>query len=197
MENNKLDIVEANACGIYGFLFPNNRWLIGYSSKIVMRIGKYFSGDVNVKFREAIKEHGWSSVKMYILEECENKKETLLGKEKYWSEKFDSVNNGYNVAACGIEDYGEYGKQQHAIIENKEKFSKMMSEVMKKYHATKKQKPPKKYKNWKKLWITAKQITPEISVPENLGTLPTHTEFGIEWNKLTKWNRKRVAKKII
>jgi hypothetical protein len=198
MENGKLDIIGANACGIYGFMFPDNKWLVGYSSHITIRLGRYFSRQrLNKKFIEGLDKYGWELIKIYVLEECENKKDILLRREEYWSEKLDSVKNGYNVVTCGYDHTitGILGGGLQTTIYNKE-FANSVSEAMRKYHANKKVKTPKKYKNWKKLYISAKQINPNIYLPQNLGTLPTDTEFGIEWNKLSKWNRKRVAKNI-
>lgn len=199
MENNKLDIIGANACGIYGFLFPDNKWLVGYSSKMSVRLGRYFSEErLNSKFKDGLSKYGWAQIKIFVLEECEDNKSILLEREKYWSEKLNSFNDGYNVVACGCDSFitGREGGKLQTTVYNEE-FKDRVSEGMRKHHANKKANGPKKYKNWKKLYISAKQINPSIYLPENLGTLPTDTEFGIEWNKLSKWNRKRVAKKII
>lgn len=200
MENGKLDIIGANACGIYGFMFPDNKWLVGYSSHITIRLGKYFAGDrLNKKFKEGLDKYGWALIKIYVLEECENKKDVLLRREEYWSDKLDSVNNGYNVARCGYgcaETGRQAGKNAPRPIYD-DGFKNKVSEGMKKHYASKKRKAPKKYNNWKTLWVAAKQINPDIALNENLGrVLPNNTEFGIEYNKLSKWNKKRVSKII-
>lgn len=203
MENGKLDIIGANACGIYGFMFPDNKWLIGYSSHITIRMGRYFARErLNKKVREGLDKYGWAQIKIYILEECENKKDVLLRREEYWSDKLDSVNNGYNVVSCGL-DCIETGIQSARYAPSPvprpvydDSFKNKVSDGMKKHHANKNRRPPKKYNNWKDLWIAAKYIIPDISLPENLGTLPSETEFGIEWNKLSRWNKRRVSKII-
>ncbi len=146
MENNKLDIIGSNACGIYGFMFPDNKWLVGYSSQMTTRLGRYFAEErLNAKFRDGLSRYGWETVKLYILEECENDKSILLSREAYWSEKLDSVNNGYNVAACGGDNknngkYGMLGANggylQNTVYD--ETFKNKVSEGMKRYHARKK-----------------------------------------------------------
>ena len=200
MENNKLDIIGSNVCGIYGFMFPDNKWLVGYSSQMTTRLGRYFAGErLNRKVKEGLNKYGWAPIKIYVLEECENVKSVLLEREKYWSQQLNSVSDGYNVIACGYDHTttGTLGDGLKTTIYN-EAFRTSVSEAMLKHHANReKVKSPKKYNNWKKLYISAKQINPNIYPPENLGTLPNDTEFSIEWNKLTKWNRKRVSKKII
>lgn len=140
MENNKLDIIGANACGIYGFMFPDNKWLVGYSNQIIIRLGKYFGGEkMNQKFKCGVSKYGWPNIKVFILEECENKKSVLLEREAYWSNKFDSVNNGYNVAPCGL-DCVEIGKVtghlQKTVYDDA--FKIKVSRGMKEYHARKK-----------------------------------------------------------
>ena len=145
MENNRLDIIGSNACGIYGFLFPDNKWLVGYSSQMTTRLGRYFAGErLNSKFKDGLKKYGWEAVKLYVLEECENNKSVLLAREAYWSKKLNSVNDGYNVALCGSDgkNNGKYGilganggHLQNTVYD--ETFKRKVSEGMKRYHARK------------------------------------------------------------
>ncbi len=135
-ENSKLDLSHAGACGVYGFLFPDNKWLVGYSSDIIFRVCQYRRGDRktgNYKFISAVEKFGWDSVKVYILEECPNNKGTLLAKEGRWSRKLDSVKNGYNAAPCGQKSNKKEDKYN---VE----FRLAVSAAMKEYHRRRKEK---------------------------------------------------------
>ena len=190
LENGKFDIIGANACGIYGFMFPDNKWLVGYSTQMATRLGRYFAEEkLNTKFKEGIKKYGWPAIKLYVLEECANEKSILLQRELFWSEKLDSHNNGYNVVPCG--DYKRGTNKEYDDI-----FRKKVSEGMKRHHAKNLNKQYSTNNNWMKLWKAACQVESSLSIPEDLGTIPSSTDFGVEWNRLSKWNRKRIAKNI-
>lgn len=57
------------------------------------------SRDYDKLFYRAIRKYGWDLFVYEILEECENEK--LNERERHYIEKFDSVNNGYNVTLGG------------------------------------------------------------------------------------------------
>lgn len=54
------------------------------------------------KFYNAIQKYGWNNFEHIILEECDNEKEAL-NRESYYIQKYDSINNGYNILSHGIE----------------------------------------------------------------------------------------------
>jgi hypothetical protein len=186
LENNKLDMLAAGVCGIYGFQFPDGKWLVGYSSYISRRPANYYQHRSNLKFKDGIEKYGWSSIKMYILEECENNKEILLQKEKEWSDKLDSFNNGYNAMQCGKIQWASTAE----VYDNK--FCSKVSESMVKWHKNRKNISKSKYRNWKKLWNSTTKNKSYLLFVETLVDLPETTAFGIEWNTLSKWNRKRI-----
>lgn len=195
LKNGKLNVVDANACGIYGLKFPDGMWLVGYSSSILVRLARYISGEkINLKTKQGIADYGWQSVEGYVLEECENKRDMLMRKEEEWSTKLDSYTNGYNMVPCG---YGneDSGKNAPRPKYNKQ-FKAKVSAAMVRFHSSKKRGTPKKYNNWKKLWEEAKRIKPGIAVKGDLGSAPLNTPFEIEFSKLSKWNKQRVLKVI-
>lgn len=189
LKSGKLDIAASNACGIYGIQFPDNRWLVGCSVSILVRIARYISGEkINTKTKDAISKHGWKSVKIYLLEECIPQKDVLLKKESEWSIKLKSYTDGYNMVPCGQTNIN------NGICAARPKydaaFKQKVSDAMVEHHA-KNRCSTGKYKNWKKLYIAAKTISPSMQLGENLGTHPS-TEFEMEFSKLSKWNKKRV-----
>ncbi len=52
------------------------------------------------KFCRALRKHGVASFSWSILQECESSK-ALDEAERFWIEKYDTVNNGYNCATGG------------------------------------------------------------------------------------------------
>jgi hypothetical protein len=138
-ENNQLNVIDANVCGVYGFQLPDGGWLVGYSNNILNRVCQYYrlrtaghKGRAgNLKFRAAVDKCGWAVVKVYVLEECSDDKTTLLRKEGEWSRKLDSVKNGYNVMECGVE--GGICTTIYDI-----NFKMGVSAAMKEYHAKRK-----------------------------------------------------------
>jgi len=79
--------------------------------------------------------------------------------------------------------------------EYNEGFRQSVSAGMKRHHATKLVGASKKYKNWKKLWLEAIAIKPDLDPNKNLGGCPI-TNFEFEYIKLSKWKKKRVLKII-
>lgn len=100
----KLDIVEANCCGVYGWKFSNGRWLVGYSNSVVSRLTDYVeAGMLNEKARAALRDDGWNNVEAYLLEKfpTETDVKVLASAEARWADKLDAHRLGLNVAPCG------------------------------------------------------------------------------------------------
>ncbi len=195
LKNGKLDVVAANTSGVYGLQFPDGKWLVGYSKCILTRLPRYVSGEkINTKTKAVVVACGWNSVTGYLLEKCDAKKDVLMRKEEEWSTKLQSTSDGYNMVPCG---YGcaESGKLAPRPIYGTV-FKKKVSEAMKRYHMTKKGRSPKKYNNWKKLWANAKAKYPTLDLHKSLGGYPLDTEFGVEFDKLSNWNKQRVINVI-
>lgn len=195
LSNGQLDICAANKCGVYGLQFPDGGWLVGYSNSILVRLSRYISGEkINKRTKEAVSLHGWKPILGYVLEECPNDIDVLKRREEHWSKYLHSFEDGYNAVPCG------YGCAESGRLaprpEYDNRFKQSVSVGMKQHHANK---PPvggtKKYKNWKRLWAAATSIKPNLDPTKNLGRCPT-TEFEIEFDKLSDWNKKRVMKLI-
>lgn len=100
----KLDIIEANCCGVYGWKFSNDRWLVGYSNSVVSRLTDYVeAGMLNEKARAALRDDGWQKAEAFLLERfpTETDVKTLADAESRWADKLDAHRLGLNVAPCG------------------------------------------------------------------------------------------------
>lgn len=88
---------------VYMHTAPNNKKYIGitYCSKPERRWKYGYGYKKQDKFYNAIKKYGWNSFKHEILYENLNCEEAQ-NKEKELIEKYDTINNGYNVSKGGI-----------------------------------------------------------------------------------------------
>ena len=161
-QNGQLDVTGANVCGIYGFKFPDSKWLVGYSTNILNRVVQYVSNrkskhksrSGNLVFRGAVEKYGWPTIEVYVLEECPNDKLVLLKQEREWSNKLDSHRNGYNVMPCGIEKW-----EKSSTVYGPE-FRCSVSKAMKEYHRKRKLEGKGSYN--KKLGSTPPKLTAQI-----------------------------------
>lgn len=87
--------------GIYLFTFPNGKKYVGQTKNFYRRFLSYKHCEDKQPVNYAIKEFGWDSLKiklLYVFEDCrEVDRKVLLDLEHYYIEKFDSIQNGYNV----------------------------------------------------------------------------------------------------
>jgi group I intron endonuclease len=114
--------VTANAsvpnacCGIYGLKNKtNDKWYVGQSTDIFSRWDREYKGmrcQNQHKIYRALKKYGYNGFDKIILEECGV--EQLNDREVYWSEYYDSINNGYNLRVGG-------GRRGALSYETKEK----------------------------------------------------------------------------
>lgn len=92
-------------CGIYGlYCRPTGKWYVGQSLSIDDRwknAYKNLSCKGQVKIYRALKKYGYDEFDKIVLEETVADKAILNDRETYWSLKYDSVNNGYNIRAPG------------------------------------------------------------------------------------------------
>lgn len=93
----------------------NNKSYIGITTKTLehrkithQKAAKY----VNRKFYTTINKYGFDNFEWSVLEECNNVTE-LEQREQYYIEKYNSVNNGYNLTTGGevAKEYSEESKQ--------------------------------------------------------------------------------------
>ncbi len=103
-------------CGIYGLKNKTNgKWYVGQSTDILSRWDRAYKGmrcQNQHKIYRALKKYGYNGFDKIILEECGV--EQLNDREVYWSEYYDSINNGYNLRVGG-------GRKGALSFETKEK----------------------------------------------------------------------------
>lgn len=103
-------------CGIYGLKNKTNgKWYVGQSTDILSRWDRAYKGmrcQNQHKIYRALKKYGYNGFDKIILEECGV--EQLNDREVYWSEYYDSINNGYNLRVGG-------GRNGALSFETKEK----------------------------------------------------------------------------
>ncbi len=103
-------------CGIYGLRNKaNGKWYVGQSTDILSRWNRAYKGmrcQNQHKIYRALKKYGYDGFDKIILEECGV--EQLDSREVYWSEYYDSINNGYNLRVGG-------GRKGALSFETKEK----------------------------------------------------------------------------
>lgn len=86
--------------GIYKITnIKNNKCYIGQSKNIDKRFKQHKIYSPNVKMDKDIQKYGRESFKYEILELC--KIDELNEKELYYSNLYNSIQNGYNVKKCG------------------------------------------------------------------------------------------------
>ena len=87
----------------------NGKCYIGITSKKYAHMrwskGKGYKDQV---FYNAIKKYGWDNFEHEILKTCKTENEALEI-EAYYILKYDSINNGYNIALSGSKS-GTYGR---------------------------------------------------------------------------------------
>lgn len=108
-ECNDITNVTANVsvpnvcCGIYGLRNKtNDKWYVGQSTDIHSRWDRAYKGlrcQNQHKIYRALKKYGYDGFDKIVLEECSVDK--LNAREVYWSEQYDSINNGYNLRVGG------------------------------------------------------------------------------------------------
>lgn len=89
---------------VYGWRnIHTDEWYIGQTSKrLKYRAGKDGSGYISSpKFDIAIKEWGWPSFEENILRLCTTREDADLW-EKYYIQKYNSIERGYNIAQGGF-----------------------------------------------------------------------------------------------
>jgi group I intron endonuclease len=97
--------------GIYGLRNKTtNKWYIGCSINIHKRwitAYKRISCKGQKKIYSALQKYGYDDFDKVILEECPQ--ETFKSRETYWIEKYNSVQDGYNLAPGGEGGYRPIG----------------------------------------------------------------------------------------
>ena len=112
-------------CGIYQILnTANGKCYIGSSVNIKTRWGQHkrkltINNSPNIKLQQAWNKHGEISFEFNIIELVTDNKEELYKKEQFYINKFDSVNNGYNILPSAGSRFG-----YKASEETKNKLSK-------------------------------------------------------------------------
>lgn len=90
----------------------NGKSYIGITKRTIeQRVGDGYSGSRH--FNNAISKYGWENFETTILEEnltCDE----ACSKEKYYIEKYDSINNGYNLEEGGI--YGTINPETRKLM---------------------------------------------------------------------------------
>lgn len=189
----KLDMIAvANVCGIYGWKFPDGKWLVGYSSNMVKRLPGYFTQENNKKFRDGLLKYGWIKIEGYILEECPNEVETLLKKEGEWSINLNSVEGGYNVVECGQQC------SRHGSTQYDDTFKSTVSKSMKRWHAERKSRGNVLYKSKYTVLILNKILEDQsFSFPRPNENMPANDRcpLTIHWNTSMVGERKRLVGK--
>ena len=105
---------------VYGWRnIHTDEWYVGQTSQLLKyRAGKNGSGyRESSKFDMAIKEWGWPSFEENILRLCTSREEADYW-EKYYIEKYNSIEKGYNIAQGGfkipiyrpVNQYSDNGK---------------------------------------------------------------------------------------
>ncbi len=101
--------VQNVCCGIYGLRNTiNGKWYVGQSTNVMSRWNMAYKGmrcQNQHKIYRALKKYGYDGFDKIILEECPIEK--LNEREVYWSEHYDSINNGYNLRVGGGGRRGE------------------------------------------------------------------------------------------
>lgn len=115
--------------GIYLFIFPNGKKYIGQTKDFYHRFLSYKS---NLKYVPgdkkycpvygAIKEFGWDNITiklLYVIDDCRFiDRKILLGLEKYYIEKYNTINNGYNILSSTNPPY-EVKKKISSTLKDK------------------------------------------------------------------------------
>jgi group I intron endonuclease len=178
-------------CGIYGLRCKTTgKWYVGQTkNKFKSRWNAYRRGDVQYqhKLRHALEKYGFDDFECVILEVCPKDKEILNVQEVYWIQKYNSIENGYNIRAGGVQ--GEMSLESRTKMSNAKKGKKFSEE-----HKANMRKPkspehvekvrqsllkatwPKgvnvgeKNGNYGKFWITndidSKMIRPSENIPD-------------------------------
>lgn len=182
--------------GVYGWQFPDGKWIVGSSARIRKRSTDYRRSlrrkkngtGFNQKARTAIEKNGWTlqDLKLYVLEYVTDLTQ-LNPKENEWSVKLDSVKNGYNTVPAGELTYSTT------------EFRSGVSSAMVLYHARKKKlglRCPKRYvTKLDRTWVDFRIYG---------GTLPTTNDeriqsarpFAVEWNRSNKYRRAYIRGRV-
>lgn len=94
------DIIPKKIVGIYGLRNKTTgKWYVGQSIDIENR-WKYYKRlkcKGQPKIYTALEKYGYDGFDKILLEECISEPKTLMEREIFWVNKYDSINNGYNV----------------------------------------------------------------------------------------------------
>lgn len=182
--------------GVYGWLFPDGKWLVGSSVRIRSRLTDYKRsvrrmsstggfGGFNQKARHAIETNGWklTDLKAYVLESVTDRSQ-LKQKETEWSVKLDSVANGYNTVPAGELTYSTT------------EFRSGISSAMVLFHARRKKLGFKGcVSKFDKMWADFQLYK---------GTLPTTNDerinstrpLAVEWNRSSVLRRQYIRERV-
>lgn len=90
-----------NNYSVYVHIFPNNKTYVGLTKQeCIKRWGYNGCGYKNQPVYEAICEYGWNNIEHIVIDEGLSDKEAKLLERKL-IEKYDSINNGYNISTGG------------------------------------------------------------------------------------------------
>ena len=135
--------------GIYKFTNKINKKIyIGKSQNLEKRYQEHKRNflnskieDYNTKFYRALRKYGFDNFSYEIIEQSDNfTNEQLNEKEKYYIKLYDSVNNGYNTQAGGLDTAVARKLTEIQIIEIKELLLKetiLLQDIAKKYNISK------------------------------------------------------------
>lgn len=110
---------------IYRYYNPiEDKSYVGQTIKNVnVRAGRGKNYHKGTAFRDAIDKYGWDTFEQSILRLCVSKEEADYW-EKYFIDKFDSINNGYNTYVGGS---GSSMLGRHQTDETRRKMSESLS----------------------------------------------------------------------
>jgi group I intron endonuclease len=117
--------------GIYKITNPKGKIYIGQSVNIKARVNQYkclSKYSLGRKIYNSINKYGWENHKFEIIEECGTPQ--LNEKEVYWGEKYNTLNEGLNLALGG-------NNLKRYSTETKEKMSNSAKKIMTPSHRKK------------------------------------------------------------
>jgi hypothetical protein len=182
--------------GVYGWQFPDGKWIVGSSKRIRRRTRDYRHslqrenstggyGGFNQKAKDALEKNSWTlyDLKAYVLEYVTDPTQLNL-KENEWSVKLDSVANGYNTVPAGELTY-ETTEYRSGI-----------SSSMVLYHARKRKLGVKGYvSKFDKLWADFRLYNGELP-PTDETRIQSNHPFAVEWNRSNKARRQHIRSRI-
>lgn len=93
----------------------NNKSYVGFSSNIFARINYHFSHPVNPTFIDDLEKYGIENFKVEVLEVLKSDY-TLNLSESYYINKYDCINNGYNINKGNVTiNYANQFKKRETI----------------------------------------------------------------------------------